>query len=270
MNRRLLRFLSVAVVLAATSASHAGNVVWNNTIGGNWSATGNWNPHRVPTSTDVAIITNNGNYTVTVDIDADVGGLILGYTNATAQVLSANGKVFSLSGAATINPSGRFNLTASSFNSDTNGSGATISGTLNASSAVLSGRMTLATNGIMTFSNTGSSFNSLALTNNGTVNWYQANLTNTGTSIVVNEGVWDAKTNNSLFSSSGTIAFNNHGTLRKSGGFLTDSNGTSFGSGVVFSNTGSLDILSGKLTAQNVNVSGTFNINSNAALELYG
>ena len=48
-------------------SGHSGVITWTNVAGGNWSNPQNWNPNQVPTTNDVALITNGGTYTVVVD-----------------------------------------------------------------------------------------------------------------------------------------------------------------------------------------------------------
>ena len=65
-----MRFFKLAILLALPVLFCAGTVsgatiTWTNSASGNWSGTNNWNLHRVPGSSDTAIITNAGNYTVT-------------------------------------------------------------------------------------------------------------------------------------------------------------------------------------------------------------
>jgi hypothetical protein len=62
---------------------HASSLVWTNTAGGNWSSAANWNPNQVPAATDDAVITNAGNYTVTLDANATINRLILGGNGGT-------------------------------------------------------------------------------------------------------------------------------------------------------------------------------------------
>jgi hypothetical protein len=92
--------LSAALALTLVTFSqhsHAGELVWTNTSGGNWSTAANWSPNAVPTATDSAFITNSGNYTVTVNASATVARLTLGDTNATGlQKLTVNAGTFTI------------------------------------------------------------------------------------------------------------------------------------------------------------------------------
>lgn len=70
------------VLLAGIRVSRAGNVVWINARGGNWSdGANNWDAQRAPDISDIAIITNAGNYTITLDVSTTIAGFILGATD---------------------------------------------------------------------------------------------------------------------------------------------------------------------------------------------
>ena len=56
----------------------AADIVWTNTAGGNWSVAANWSPNQAPSTNDIAWITNNGIYTVTLDTSVTLSGLALG------------------------------------------------------------------------------------------------------------------------------------------------------------------------------------------------
>ncbi|MEI6196947.1 MAG: immunoglobulin domain-containing protein, partial [Verrucomicrobiota bacterium] len=60
-----------------------GNTIWwTNTIGGNWSASANWLPNRIPNGTNNVLIVSNGTYTVTVDVPAALSNLTVGAVGA--------------------------------------------------------------------------------------------------------------------------------------------------------------------------------------------
>ncbi len=93
--------ISTAVV-TVTSAGGSHAVHWINTAGGAWGTAANWNPARVPATTDTAVIDAPGTYVVT-NSGTSVGGLIIG---APAGPVAA---VVLFSGAAAI-PGGVFVL----------------------------------------------------------------------------------------------------------------------------------------------------------------
>jgi hypothetical protein len=177
----------------APISTHAAFITWTNTAGGNWSVTSNWSPNQVPASSDTAFITNTGTYTVTLNVNATVAGMVLGASSGvTTQTFSINGQTFTLNGQATVNPNGAFN-----FTNGTLAGTAVLVGTLNmAGGALASGAsltvaaagvlnvdgtgtftvdvgawLTVAANGELNLDGTGEFQIEGPLTNNGTVNW---------------------------------------------------------------------------------------------------
>ena len=91
--KKTLRTL-LTVPLAFTLAANAATVVWTNTSGGAWSTAANWSPNQVPGSGDSAFITNDGNYTVTLDSGTTVASIALGTSSgASTQTLAWTGGV---------------------------------------------------------------------------------------------------------------------------------------------------------------------------------
>ncbi|MCX6903263.1 MAG: hypothetical protein NTW03_07260, partial [Verrucomicrobia bacterium] len=86
----------------------AATIVWTNTAGGFWSAANNWNPHQVPTAADDVFITNNGTYTVTLDIWGTNNALTLGGASGTQTFIISS--PYTLNGPGTVNANGTFNL----------------------------------------------------------------------------------------------------------------------------------------------------------------
>lgn len=66
-----------SAVVTVTSAGGSHVVHWINTAGGAWGTAANWNPARVPTTTDTAVIDAAGTYVVTNN-GTSVGGLTIG------------------------------------------------------------------------------------------------------------------------------------------------------------------------------------------------
>ena len=61
----LIRSLPVLILLVFNAPRvFATQLVWTNTLGGNWNVAANWNPNIVPAAGDTAVITNAGNYTL--------------------------------------------------------------------------------------------------------------------------------------------------------------------------------------------------------------
>ena len=159
--------------LLASISIHAATINWTNTAGGNWSVVANWSPHQLPGSFDTAVITNDGNYTVTMDVGPTLAGLVIGATNGVnTQTLSANGQTVTLNGQVTVNSRGVFSFINGNL------SGATVlAGMMNWSGGTLnnSGSLTVASNGVLNIQGAIGLYS--ALTNNGTVNWQAGNVT---------------------------------------------------------------------------------------------
>jgi Tol biopolymer transport system component len=102
-------FLPLLLLIAATALAPAGDLVWTNTSGGNWSIASNWNPNQSPGAGDNAIITNEGSYTVTLDVDVAVASLSLGGAVGT-QTFSAFSRTLTLNGASAIRGNGSMGL----------------------------------------------------------------------------------------------------------------------------------------------------------------
>src|SRR6185503_11723030 len=92
----------------------AADITWTNTAGGNWSTAANWNSGAgpVPGPGDVAHITTDGTYTVTLDADASVGGLDLGAASGT-QTLRSSNRTLTLGGPSSIGAQGVLSMGAS-------------------------------------------------------------------------------------------------------------------------------------------------------------
>ncbi|GEM_PF-3901780 len=96
------------------NVSDADKIYWNNTSGGNWSNTGNWNTGTTPGSTDSVFITVEGTYTVTLDMDVTVKYLTVGASNG-IQTISADGRVLTINNTFIINSNGFLKLKNSSL-----------------------------------------------------------------------------------------------------------------------------------------------------------
>jgi len=77
----------------ATWQSRAAVIVWTNVNGGSWTTPANWQPNTVPSDpSDIAVITNAGTYTVTLDSGLTVSGITLGSTGGSGtQTLAWSG-----------------------------------------------------------------------------------------------------------------------------------------------------------------------------------
>jgi hypothetical protein len=113
--------------LCLARAAFGSDVLWTNSVGGNWSTAVNWNTGTVPGPSDNVLLTNSGNYTVTLDVDATIASLSLGGASG-AQTLSDSSHTITINAAITINANGVLNL----INSTATGVGIlTNRGTLN-------------------------------------------------------------------------------------------------------------------------------------------
>jgi hypothetical protein len=254
--RTQILLAALALIIAANS-TRAANIIWTNTAGGNWSDTNSWSPNQTPGSTDVAIITNSGSYTVTLDTSATVSGLTLGGASGT-QIFTNSGNTFTLNGQATVGSNGQFDLSGSgAFNGN-----AVLNGTLNCSGGTLSGALLVSASSVLNVAAPGLSFNDNILTNSGTLAWSAGDLTGDASPQIYNYGLWNAQSDNSIFGehTTGKTTFINFGTFRKSAGTGT----TTLDGDTTFNNTGTLDIQSGTLTIQKGIGSGICNIASGA------
>ena len=244
-----MKTFAFAFFFTALASLHAATVAWNNTAGGNWSNPANWTPNQVPTSSDTAIITASGNYTVTLDAAATVAGLALGAGDNTIQVFSLNQNALSVNGNVTVNSGGDFRPDGGIFNG-TNG-GAIYSGALVDSWGQLAGTITFTEDSVVTLTgplvtNALSRLN--VLTNYGTINWTNTDLYGRSGLQIYNYGLWDAQTNNTFYGAGAT--FNNYGTFLKSFGpasgySLLDDNLTFNNFGIVNDGMGGLGIYHG-------------------------
>ena len=121
---QLLSFLAPFALLGILvallpGAALAADIVWTNASGGNWNVASNWNSGAgpVPGTTDRALITTAGTYTVTLDVSTTIDALVLGAGPANGtQTLFASSKTLTLNGASSVEAGGYLNVTASTLN----------------------------------------------------------------------------------------------------------------------------------------------------------
>ena len=152
----------------------------------------------------------------------------------------------------------------------TNGPG---TATLNWSGGVLSGSMTIATNGILNigFGGVLAEFNGFVLTNYGTVNWTNTDIHGVDgyNQQIYNYGGWNAQSDNAFLGAfnNGPALFENFGTFRKSG----TSGVTTLDAGVQFINSGQVQVQSGALALSGgINNGGTFGTASGSIMDFSG
>jgi hypothetical protein len=214
MKNILLLARALFVFLFAMSM-HGQTVTWTNTSSGTWGTALNWSPNGVPNSNNVVIINQPG-VTVTLNGVTTAGAIAIGTNSGSAVTLAMNGQTLTLYGPLTVNPSGSFTVDSGNLSGSTN---AVLSGTIGWTAGSLSGILTLNSNGALNITGSTLSMNGTLLTNNGTVTWTSGTIQTGNSSAVYNYGLWNMTSDqvvNTAFG--GASAFNNYGTVRKSGG----------------------------------------------------
>ncbi|MBI3853972.1 MAG: hypothetical protein HY298_27410, partial [Verrucomicrobia bacterium] len=242
--------LSILLVFTTWSAN-AVTRSWTNTAGGNWFVSANWTPNGVPSGTDVANITNNGTYTVTI-------------ATGTVAVVSYN-----VGGA-----SGTQTLALQTANSLTAAGTVGANGILDMSSGSLLGSLVILPGGQLVFNTPGNKFlDTLSLINQGTVTWNDGQLLNGGqpATVVSNGGQWLMTGDNSFngySAQTNSPVWINTGLVRKSAGAgfsqLNNFN-------VAFNPGGVVDVQSGTLRfggGTNNTLGGSFTASAGATLDL--
>ena len=85
-TRLFFAITSLLLALCAQSVL-AAEIVWTNSLNGNWESAANWEPNLVPGPSDTAIITNSG-VTVTLTASVTVGEIELGTNGGGAVTLN--------------------------------------------------------------------------------------------------------------------------------------------------------------------------------------
>ena len=100
-------FIPLISLIAWTG--HSTTLVWTNISGGNWTDAASWNPAGVPGLGDIAKITTSGNYTVTLNQNVSMLGVIVGNQISGVQnFVVGPGVTLSATGPITINNNGTF------------------------------------------------------------------------------------------------------------------------------------------------------------------
>ncbi len=246
----------------------AAQIFWVNTAGGNWTNTANWSPSTIPTLNDTAVITNTGNYTVTISSAATAGTIQMGYaaTNATgirtlaltagsltltnAQLETNAPVIFSagnLSVRGLMQARGDFTWTAGTIDGG---------GELQAGSGI----------GITTISGAGlKGLNGVTFGNQSyACAWSGANPTMSAGATFYNAGALNLSADQTLtYSSGATVGFDNYGTINKNGG-----TGQFLLSLMRFRNSGTINIYSGSLALTSITATNTGNLNFSAGCQL--
>jgi hypothetical protein len=121
-----LFFMAMAALVIGDWSARATTIIWTNTAGGSFGNAANWSPNSVPGSGDLAVITNTGTYTVTLDTGRTVSGIQLGANSGVGtQTFSMNANALISNGSTIINTNGVFivsaGLNASGINLTNNG-----------------------------------------------------------------------------------------------------------------------------------------------------
>ncbi len=107
--RLLLSFL-LFLFMRLFPPAEAANVYWINPAGGSWSATTNWSTGTIPGSNDNVFIISNGNYAVTLDVNATVAAFNFGGAMGTQNLSITVNALFTLTGTGTVNDRGLLSL----------------------------------------------------------------------------------------------------------------------------------------------------------------
>ena len=233
--------------MACCISTQGATITWTNASGGSWGAAANWSPNQVPGITDTALITANGNYTVTLNANAQVAALALGGVSGT-QNLTVSASTLTLTNGATVGVNGVLTLVSSTFTGLLTVSGAlnwTNGGTVAGGSSV-----TILSNAVLDISGSFGLYLYGPLTNAGTVNLsgnttlylYQNTVQDWDGSIVNLPGaLFNVQNDASIQTEQGAPFFDNEGTFLKSAGV-----NTTFA--VTFTNSGVVDVASGTVT----------------------
>ena len=222
-------------------------VSWASAVSGNWSDGSKWTGGVAPTSVDDVLITVAGDYTVNFNNDATVNSLTLGGTSGT-QTLANSGKTLTLTNASTINSTGVLSMSGA-FSTLTGAGTLTVNGALNWSNGTMSGTgsTNIAPGGTLAIS-VSVILTQRTLENNGTVTHSGGALNFYTGAVVNNAGTWNVLFDGGAFAIGGGAApaFNNSGTLAKTGGTGTTTIGVPFyNSGSVNVSTGTISLVAG-------------------------
>ncbi len=217
-RRWMLPQLAATLLLLPTSPVRAAIVSWTNTAGGNWSVPANWSTGALPREDDEVLITAAGNYTVTLNVNATIGGLRLGAPSGT-QTLAIVNRVLTLNGNGDVKTNGWLRLTSGDLSGSNHVS---LGGVMSWQSGAIdtNASLVVAPGGSVTLASAGNEAKLLYgnLTNAGVVTFSTyGSLTIGGTFHNLAGGLFDAQTvNRSILKAGDTALFINDGVFRKS------------------------------------------------------
>lgn len=220
---------------------------WNSTISGNWGDATKWTPNGVPGSTDDAVITLAGTYTVTLNVSSQVASLTLGGTSGT-QTLSMSANTLTLDGASTVSSFGALTQNGGTIAGAGN---LVVNGPFTWGGGTQTGTGTTTVNGTLTISGGGNHdlTSSRTFNTTATTTWSSTGSVRIGSGAIVNNtGTWDSQNTNTMSNPfGGTATFNNTGTFKKSAGA---GNTTVASTLTAFNNTGSVLAQAGTIILQ--------------------
>ena len=261
-----LRILGLLLpVVLGVEQSQAGDIVWTNLAGGNWSSATNWNPHQVPAAGDNAYITNSGTYTVTFNASVTVASLVVGGTSGT-QTFTNSGSTLTLNGTSTVGANGVFSQSGGALA----GAGdLAVNGPLIWTGGTLSGAGTIFANGSLNISNAASkTLSGRTLVNSGNALWSAGTILLASSGVISNTatGTFDCAFDGSLSSGGGSgQAVMNTGLFRKTAGTGV----TTINNPIAFNNAGTVEVQTGTLGLGGGGTSsGNFKVPVNTTLDL--
>ncbi len=267
--QRTRRTIGGLVVLLAGlhlgGSVQAAQIVWTNTSGGYWNVAANWSPNQVPGTNDTAWITYNGTYTVTLNTNIALNGLLLGGDSG-AQTLSHATYTLTLNGPGGSSSNGVYTLTSGILT----GSGAlTLNGPFNWSGGTIGSAgsaLVLTASGGVTISG-GGKYLYATLVNNGPGTCSAGPIWCYSTALLSNTptGTLDLTADGTPFSgATGNPLFANAGTLRKTAGAGTTT------VPLPCPNAGSVQVNSGTMVLTLGDSTGSFTVASGATLSVNG
>jgi fibronectin-binding autotransporter adhesin len=237
--------LALGLLLAARIP--AADIVWTNTVNGNWTAVTNWASNLVPGASDRAWITNSGTYTVTLDATTTVSGLTLGGLSGVQTFKLQGPNKLTLTGAGLGKTTNAvFQLNGGTFDGPGN---LILSGPLFWAAGTVTGTGLLQFGGVSKITVGGDAhLSGRTFVNAGVLNWISGSL-NTGSGSIISNApgaVFVISNDVSTFKegTNGRGLFLNAGVLRKSAGA---GGGAVSGIDDVFYNTGLVEVQDGNL-----------------------
>ena len=111
----LLRTLFILALISLSVPAYSAHVSWMNPSGGNWNNGANWSTGTVPVAGDIVHIDYTGTYAVVLDMNATIGGLVLGNTFGDMQKLVCTSWELTVNGSVTIEEYGYLDLNNSAI-----------------------------------------------------------------------------------------------------------------------------------------------------------